>query len=229
MMLRDWQFRRQMLGVIPLLVMLALGAREGVRISPFSGKFTMMHLVPHLFGFVFFFVSMALVFGTDHQGSWLFLLAPTGGFGGFARGVYARLLTIVLGAHLVLLAVLAWFWGVRDAAIFIAYSASASAVYLGLELRLIEGMPFSRQPERTSNTDVLPLMMIGGVVVAIVVGLQYFVIFHSPAVVVIVTAALLAAAWFVTRSSLEAFETAIRFRLGLLSQESKGIYEEVAS
>jgi hypothetical protein len=31
----------------------------------------------------------------------------------------------------------------------------------------------------------------------------------------------------VTRSSLEAFEVTIRFRLGMLSTESKGIYTEV--
>jgi hypothetical protein len=34
-------------------------------------------------------------------------------------------------------------------------------------------------------------------------------------------------AWFLTISALETFEIAIRFRLGLLSTESKGIYTEV--
>src|ERR1022692_1630174 len=64
-------------------------------------------------------------------------------------------------------------------------------------------------------------------VIAIAVGLQYFLIFRSVIAVVFVTLGLCAASWLVTRSSLAAFEVTIRFRLGLLSNESKGIYTEV--
>jgi hypothetical protein len=44
-----------------------------------------------------------------------------------------------------------------------------------------------------------------------------------------VTAVLGIAAWLIARSSLAAFEIDIRFHLGLLSNESKGIYTEVES
>ena len=129
---------------------------------------------------------------------------------GFARGVYAKLLTLILAPHVVLLVFLA-----------------VSAVYPGLEMRLIEGMPFSRQPETSINLFIVPMMMRRGVAIAIAVGLQYFLIFRSPLAVLPATVGLLGCAWFLTRSSLEAFEAAIRFRLRMLSNESKGFYTEV--
>src|SRR5262249_34939891 len=112
---------------------------------------------------------------------------------------------------------------------FIAYSAAAAAVYLGMELRLVEGIPFSRQPEATQNPYVLPMMMLGGVGMGIAVGLQYFLVFHSPVAVVATTVALAGAAWFLTRSALDVFETSIRFYLGVLTTESKGLYTEVGA
>jgi hypothetical protein len=227
MMLRDWQFRRQMLNLVPLVVVFFAGLWEGARVSPFSGKFTAAHLFPHAIGLAFFLICTAMSFGSDYKGAWLFLLAPAGAFRGVARGIYARLLSLVLIPHIVLLPVLAWFWGARDATLFLAYSAAVSALYLALELRRIEGMPFSRQPEAAGSPDVMILLMGVGLAVAIAVGLQYVLIFRSPVVVLAVTAALGGVAWFVTRGSLEAFEIAIRFHLGLLSTESKGIYTEV--
>jgi hypothetical protein len=227
MMLRDWQFRRQMIPLIPMVLVPGFAAAQAIRVSPFSGKFTAMHILPHAFGIVFYLISTVIVFGADHQGAWLFLLAPAGAFRGFARGVYARLLTLILAPHALLLAVLAWYWGIRDAGLFVAYSTAVAAVYLGLELRLIEGMPFSKQPDASRNPFILPMMLLGGALMAIAVGLQYFLVFRSPVVVMAVTVALAAAAWLGTRSSLEAFEVNIRFHLGILSTESKGIYTEV--
>jgi hypothetical protein len=227
MMTRDWQFRRQMINLIPITVMLVAGAWQGVRISPFSGKFTMVHVFPHAFGFAFFMICSALPYGLDRQGAWLFLVAPMGAFRGFARGVFARLLTLILAPQIMLLPFLAWQWGLRGAALFFAYSAAVSAVYLALELRLVEGMPFTRQPEGLGNNDMLVILMVGGLAVSVAVGLQYFLIFRSPTLVVAVTAVLGIAAWLTARSSLESFEVSIRFHLGLLSNESKGIYTEV--
>lgn len=227
MMLRDWQFRRQMLNLVPLVVMFFAGLWEGARVSPFSGKFTAVHLFPHAIGIAFFLICTAMPFGNDYKGAWLFLLAPAGAFRGLSRGIYARLLTLVLIPHLVLLPVLAWFWGARDASLFLAYSAAVSALYLALELRRIEGTPFSRQPEAAGSPDMMILLMGGGLAIAIAVGLQYALIFRSRLVVLAVTVALCVAAGLVARSSLAAFEVAIRFHLGMLSTESKGIYAEV--
>jgi len=227
MITRDWQFRRQMINLIPVTTMLFVGAYQGLRTSPFSGQFTAAHLLPHSIGFAFFLVCSALPYGTDYKGAWLFLLAPTGAFRGVARGVYARLLTLVLAPHLILLPLLAWYWGIRDASLFLAYSAAASSVYLALELRLIEGMPFTQQPQGAGNPSIMIILFGGGLVVGIAVALQYFLVFRSPMVVTSVTGALCVASWLVARSSLDAFEISMRFHLGMLSSESKGFYTEV--
>jgi hypothetical protein len=226
MMLRDWQFRRQMIPLIPMALVPIVSASQGMRTSPFSGKFTAMHIFPHGFGILFYVMTSVLVFGSDYKGAWLFLLAPAGAFRGFTRGVYARLFTLIVVPHAVLLVVAVRNWGVRDATLFTLYSMAVAAVYLGLELRLIEGIPFSQQPEASRNPFILPMMLLGGAVMAVAVGLQYW-IFRSPAAVIAVTLALAGSAWFLTGKSLAAFEISIRFHLGMLSTESKGIYTEV--
>jgi len=229
MMTRDWQFRRQMINLIPITAMAFAAAWQGLRISPFSGKLTAAHVFPHSLGFAFFVVCSAMPYGLDRQGAWVFLLTPMGALRGLARGVYARLLTLILAPELILLPVLAWQWGIRDAALFLAYSAAVSAVYLALELRLVEGVPFTRQVEAAGNPYMLIILMVGGLVVGIAVALQYFLIFRSPQAVLAATAGLSIAAWLVTRNSLDTFEVGMRFHLGLLSNESQGIYTEVNS
>ena len=47
MMFRDWQFRRQLIPMIPTAVMGLLAIFGGVRTSPFSGTFTPVHFLPH--------------------------------------------------------------------------------------------------------------------------------------------------------------------------------------
>lgn len=229
MMRRDWQFRRQMVPLIPLTVVLIAGAARSLRNSPFSVKFTGMHLLPHVFGFAFFTMCNVIVFGSDHQGTWLFQLAPGGALRPFARGVWARLFAVAFVPHLLLLPVLAWYWGFGAAGLFLAYSAAAVAVYLGLELRLIEGLPFGKQPEVAQNPYLMPLMLLGSAVVAIAVGAQYFLLFRSVLAVIAATLGLAVTAWFLTVNAIETLETAIRFHLGMLSTESKGLYQEVVA
>ena len=64
-------------------------------------------------------------------------------------------------------------------------------------------------------------------VFTIAVALQYFLVFHSPGTVVIITIVLGAAAYLLTQSSLDAFETSIRYNLSLLSAESGTLYREL--
>lgn len=229
MMLRDWQFRRQM---VPLLILPLMGLASlfssGWRADPFSGRFTPIHLLPHIFATVLFFICVFLPYGSDYKGAWIFLLAPARAFGGFARGVYALLwIEVIVIPHLILLPFLAWFWGIWHAGLFLAYSLAAASVYLALELRLIDGAPFSKQVDTTRGAILLPLMMIGGIAIAAAVGLQYFLVFRSAAIVIMTTAVFGIAAWCLTRSSLSAFEVSIRYNLGLLSAESGTLYQEV--
>lgn len=226
MIVRDYEFRRQMIPAIAPLVIPFVLVVEGWRITPFSGKFTTLHGLPHAFGAVLFMICSVLVYGNDHKGTWVFLLAPAGTFGPFARGVYAWLwLNIVVIPHVVLLFLLGWSWGIRDAGLFVAYSLAVVSTYLSLELRLIDGLPFGKPAEPRS--PFVGLMFVGGLVMALAVGLQYFLVFRSRAMVLGTTLGVGAVAYFATRASLRVFEVSIRFHLGLLSTESKGLYHEV--
>lgn len=228
MMVRDWQFRRQLIPLIPAVIAPALLVVRGFRTNPFSGGFTAIHAIPHVFGILFFWICTLLPYGSDHKGSWIFLLAPSAAFRGFARGVYAFLwIDIVIIPHAVMLSVLSWFWGIASAGMFIAFSVAVASLYLGLNLRLIEGIPFGKQPETARAPFMMPLMIAGGLAMAIAVALQHFFVFRSPLIVLIATVIVAAAAYLLTRNSLETFAVAIRFNLGLLSAESGSLYKEI--
>ena len=122
---------------------------------------------------------------------------------------------------------LAWNWGLADALLFVAFSLATASVYLALELRLVEGVPFGKPVDTSRGMVLLPLMMAGGLVIAIVVALQHFLLFHSRPLVLAVTLLAAAAAYFLTRFSLHTFEVSIRYHLGLVSQESTLLYQEI--
>lgn len=226
---RDYQFRRQ---AAPMAVMLAIGfvplVAKSWRTDPFSREFTTAHLLPHLLGLMIFFLCTLLPYGSDYKGAWLFLTAPSRAFRGFAGGIYAALLIpLVILPHILVLAILPWAWGMWHAALFVAYSAAASCVYLAVEIRLIDTVPFCKQPVATSNATMLPLMIAGGICMAIAVGLQYLLVFISPAITLAATASVLVLAYFLTRASLGTLESSMRYSLGLLSMETGTLYKEV--
>jgi len=229
MMLRDWQFRRQLAPML-LPVLLGLGglATGGLRADPFSGRFTAVHVLPHAPGMLLFFVCGILAYGSDYKGAWIFLLAPSRALDGFARGVHALLwIGVVVIPQLILAPVLAWFWGPVHAGLFAVYGVAAGSVYLALEIRLIEGLPFGRPMDPSRGPASLILAMLGGFAAAIAVGLQYFLLFRSPALVAAASAALGCGAYFLTRRSVDALASRMRFSLGLVSGEAVPFYKEV--
>ncbi|MCW5976582.1 MAG: hypothetical protein KIT09_00820 [Bryobacteraceae bacterium] len=228
MMVRDWQFRRQMLPAMIALVGPAILAVRDFAASPFSDRFTIMHVLPHLLGVVGFWTCMLLPYGGDYKGIWLFLLAPGQALGRFAAGVYALLwLSFALIPNAVVLAIFPWYWGLPEAALFAAYSVAVSSLYLGLELRLIDGVPFGKQPLSSRTPFMMPVLIAGVLVIGIAIALQYILLFRAPAVLAAVSVLLGGAAWFATRSSLKAFEASIRYNLGLAIAESGDLYQEV--
>jgi hypothetical protein len=227
MMRRDWQFRRQLIPLLPSMAGIIAFSVSSWH-SPFSGRFSSAHVLPHLFGVMLFFVCPLLIYGSDYKGTWLFLLAPTGVFAAFTRGIYAWLwIRVIVMPHAIVLLLTSWFWGLPQGLMFTAYSLAVGSTYLSLEMRLIEGMPFSKQPEPTRQNYLLPIMMLASLVIAAVIGIQYFLIFRSYAAVCAVTVMLAIAAVFLTRNAFDTVETAIRFQLGILSQEAKPLYTEV--
>jgi hypothetical protein len=228
MMTRDWQFLRQVVPVAPALIIAAVMMVRGLRVAPFSGRFTSLHVLPHAFGLMLFLICNALTYGNDYKGAWVFQLVPAGAWERFARGVFAVLwVRFTVVPHLFFLALLTWFWGIRYAALFLAYSLAVASFYLGLELRLIEGVPFTKQPVVSQGFMLLPVMVIGGLGAGLAVALQHFFLFHSPASVLAATAIVAAAAYFLTRSSLRSLSSSMRFSLGLVSGESSFLYEEI--
>jgi type IV secretory pathway TrbD component len=228
MMFRDWQFRRQMIPMIPAAVMPLLAIFGGSRATPFSGRFTPVYFLPHALGAMLFLVCTILPHGSDYKGSWIFLTVPGGAFHGFVRGVYALLWTAaILIPNLIALGFLAWNWGPADALLFVAFSLAIASVYLALELRLVEGVPFGKPVDTSRGMVLMPLMMAGGMVIAVMVALQHYLLFHSRPLVLAVTLLAAAAAWFLTRASLDTFEVSIRYHLGLVSRESAMLYQEI--
>jgi hypothetical protein len=229
MMLRDFQFRRQMLGMlimVPLAFGPALAARW--RVDPFTGAFSTMHLLPHLTGVLLCLICLSLQYGADYKGSWIFLLAPDGALKEFARGVYALLAAIVVVPHLVAFPLLMTAWGGMHAALFVAYSLGASAVYLALTLRLVEGIPFCQQLDPSRGAMMMPLLFGGGICIGLAVGLQWL-LFHWPAAVLAAIVVLAVTGWFLTRLSLQTFAVSIRYTLGIATTESTAFYGEINS
>ncbi len=231
MMLRDFQFRRQ---VLPMMVMVLVGmvpsAVMAGRADPFSGRMTAMHGVPHVIAFLLFVMCVVLPFGNDYKGAWVFLAAPAHTFRGFARGVYgAMCVPLIVAPHAIMLPLLAVVWGPLHAVVFVAYSAAVSFLYLSLELRLIDGPPFCRQMDPTRGAVMLPMLILSAAIMGVAVAVQLFFVFPSLTRVGLATVVAGAVAWFLTRSSLSALETSIRHNLGLVSAESGTLYVEVNS
>lgn len=227
---RDWHFRRQLIPTLVPFAALFATAIGKWRMDPFSRQFAYIHGLPHAFGFLLLFVCLLLPYGSDYKAIWFFLTVPTGALRGFARGVWASLwLNAIVIPHLVLLIPVAAAWGVAHAALFIAYSAAVASLYLSLELRIVESIPFMRQPDTARGAGALLLMMAAGTAGAILMALQYFLLFRFPAAVAGATVVSAVAAWALTRSSLIAFTAAMRYKLSLLSVESGTLYHEIES
>lgn len=228
MMLRDWQFRRQLIPMLAPIAVFAFDAGRGFKTDAFGAKFGPMHLAPHAFGFLLMFVCFLLPYGNDYKAIWFFQTVPAGSLRGFARGVWASLwLNVIVLPHMILFAVLAAIWGVAHAALFSAYSIAVASLYLSLEIRLIDAVPFMRQPDAKRGSAMLLIMAAFGIAAAVISALQYFLIFHSPAIVAAVTVVVAAAVWLLTQASLRAFEASMRFHLSVASAESGSFYHEI--
>ena len=87
--------------------------------------------------------------------------------------------------------------------------------------------PLGKPVATSPGLALLPLMMGGALVMGIMVAFQHFLLFHSRPLVEVVTLVAAAGAYFLTRASLHTFEVAIRYHLGLVSQESTMLYKEI--
>jgi hypothetical protein len=229
MMLRDWQFRRQLLGIFPMMFFMVIGILGAGLESPFSSGFTSAHFVPHMLGFILYMVCLLLPYGADYKGVWLFLLASDWALARFARGVHASLwLVFIVVPNVLLLPIFVWKWGLADAATFTVYSVIASSVYLAFGLRSIDGVPFGRQtgPKQMQGSQAGVRIVIFMTAAIIAVGIQYL-LFRAALVVWIATTLIAVAVYLLTRNALRLFHKAMVYQLGIASQTSTMIYNEV--
>ena len=51
-------------------------SRVRLETEPVRGQFTAVHLAPHVFGFLLFFICSFMPYGSDFKGAWIFVLIP---------------------------------------------------------------------------------------------------------------------------------------------------------
>ena len=218
MAVRDWQFRRFFLaGAIPLLAPMVLGERRGDFASPFSGRLSQSHLLPHLIGFVMMAVCRILVYSDQYRAAWIFLTVPVGSLRAFARGIYLALwMPGIALPHLVALAVLGWYWSPGEAVMFAAYSAALASFYLAASLLRIEGLPFASAPLATAPFSLLNLIMFL-LVAGVIVALQVLVIFRHPLATLVAAGLFAALACATARVSLRAVQHAVAHHIEVIA------------
>ena len=136
MMLRDWQFRRQLLGIMPMLFFMIVGVLCR-KASPFWPLIHVFALCAARAGIHSLMVCVTLPYGTDYKGVWLFLLASDSALARFAQGIHASMwLAFIIIPNALLFALFMWRWGIADAATFALYTVAVSSVYLAFGLRM---------------------------------------------------------------------------------------------
>ena len=211
MVVRDWQFRRNMaMQAAPLVIWFIVLLVVGREVSPFDRSFAATYFLPHLFGVTVVTTCRFLAYGNDHKGVWSFGVVPDSSFDPFARGIYAALwLLLIVGPHVFWLFVLAWSWGVRDGVFFIAHSTAVASLYLGLGVRLIDGVPFGKQTPPAARGLTAGVLLTYPVVLGVAIGIQH-VVFRSVAAVVVSTVVVGVGTYFLTRGGLARFASSIR-------------------
>jgi hypothetical protein len=182
MMRRDWQFRRGVIPLaVPLLLMVPLMLRTGVGPSPFgAGRFSGVGFLPVLLSVITLVICQVLSYSDHYRGAWIFVITPTIGLRGFVRGMYWSIWLPFLAAPFVAVMIICSVpWGVPDAALFTAYGLAVASLMFGLQLLLVDTLPFTSAPSAERSAAIVSFILFGPVAAAIVWVLQAQFIFRS--------------------------------------------------
>jgi hypothetical protein len=212
LMRRDWQFRRAILPMLPLVLVLVVPIAISGRIrSPFSGAMTGVGLLPEMIPIVTFFVCFSVSYSDHFRGAWIFTTTPRGALPSFLRGVYLSIWLPYIVLPLTMPSLyFAWHWGVADAALFTAYGIAVASFIFGLQLFLIETLPFAHAPKANRPAVLLPLVMFGPVAMGIAWFVQGLLLFRSRAFTVMATIIFGTLAVVVARNGLQLLESRIQ-------------------
>lgn len=229
LMRRDWQFRRNVLAiaVLPLLVMLGLVLaiiQYGPPAPPLSSReLSPLYVIPHLLGMIMMGLCSVVPFTDSHIGSWIYLTAPAANLRAFARGIYWALwMPWAALPHLALFPLLVQLWGWKQAALAVGFSLVVVSLYLGLSIRLIHGIPFSSSFD-ASRIDNTSFWLIG---ILFPVALHW-TLFRYWWTALFSGIALAIATWFVVRIALGDLEEEIRWRLHLMKVGANQMFREI--
>ena len=228
LMLREWQFRRQFLATgAPLIIGVGAVFVQGWRRDPFAAEFSTMHLLPHAIGVLCILTSVLLPFGGDYKGAWVFQLAPPTSIERFAAGPCAVLAQVALWLNAIAAPVAVWRWGSAHALLFLAFSVAADAAYIAVALRVIDAIPFTRQPDPKRSQLTLPALFAGGLVIGLAVAIQHFLLFRSPFAVAAAIVILAIAGAIAIPASIRSLAGDMRNQIAEATGASGALYQEV--
>lgn len=228
MIRRDTQFRRVVFSLIPSTFMLVAAVGRSFKHSPFAPGFSAVHFAPHLCGLYLLTVTTSIAQGTEYKAAWLFQTVPPPLFRAYARGVHAAIWTaFALVPSLIALAAGLAAWPTLDAVLFAAFTLGVASFYLSILLNFIQAIPFTRKPAAGRQYMVIPIMFVGGIVVGVIVALQYFLLFRSTTAVAVGAGVFVATSVAISHFSLANFAGTMRHELATASGDGTELYREV--
>ncbi len=232
MMRRDWQFRRGIIPLaVPMLLMVPALVRTTTGTSPFGeGRFSVVGFVPVLLSVVTLVVCQILSYSDHYRGAWIFVITPASGLRGFVRGVYWSIwLPFLALPFAVVMMVCSAYWGIADAALFAAYGLAFASLMFGLQLLLLDALPFTCAPSAERSAALVPFILFGPVAAVIAWGLQALLIFRSRLTTAVATVVFTWAAKAIAEYTLRLLDVKARHALGRQGGGPAEMFETVAA
>lgn len=225
----DWQFRRAVFPMLIQFLILPVAALvRGLGPSPFApGAPGPAHFLPHISGLACLMICYVLPGSDQHRGAWIFLTAPLDGIRSFVRGIYWSLWAPISVVPVLLLPLYVWYWGIADGAMFAAYSIAIGSFYLSVELFLVDGLPFANPPKAGRASMAAPLIIAATIGAAVLVGLQWLLIFRSRIAALGATLAFAVTAYAVAQFSLRNLEVNVLHNLHVIASGRTAMFKEV--
>jgi ABC-2 type transport system permease protein len=225
----DWHFRSS---ALPMLIQFAIlpivGIARGLGPSPFNSvRPTGAHLLPHVGGLACLSLCVMLTYSDQHKAAWIFLTAPLESIRSFVRGIFWSLFLPLSIVAFLLLPLYVHYWGIRDAVLFLIYSLCVSAFYVSVELFLVDGLPFSNPPQRSSGFLAAPLVFAALIGAGIIVVLQWLFIFQDRFVALGASMIFAGLAYLIARVSLRNVEVNVLHNLHVIASGRMAMFKEV--